>query len=294
MSRVLVVDDSPTQASEICFLLEEAGFDLDLAADGMEALVTLQQQLPDIIVTDLQRQQLDDLSLVESIKKNHSSVPIVLITSNGSEEIATRALQCGAASYVPRQYLVRDLAEVVAQIVGMAAPDPDQERINECLEEARLRFVLDNEISLVPPLIHHVEHLLLQMRFCDRTDLIRLAVALREAIVNAIDHGNLELDSELRQDDEGNYRRLREERLGQSPYRERRVHFDLAVTRGHARFTIRDEGRGFDPLALPDPCDPANLGRIGGRGLLLIRALMDEVTYNATGNEISLVKRRRK
>ena len=55
---------------------------------------------------------------------------------------------------------------------------------------------------------------------------------------------------------------------------------------------VRDEGPGFDPATLPDPTDPSNLERVGGRGLLLIRTFMDEVRHNESGNEITFVKRR--
>jgi CheY-like chemotaxis protein/anti-sigma regulatory factor (Ser/Thr protein kinase) len=293
MARVLVVEDSPTQASELCFLLEDAGFEIDLAIDGVAALSSLRERLPDLIVTDLQMPRMDGLALVEAVRTEHPSVPVVLITAHGSEEIAARALRCGAASYVPKRYLGRDLAQVVHEIIAMAAPDPERERVIESLEETRFRFVLVNDDSLVAPLIRRLEEVVLEMGLCDRAELIRLAVALREAIVNAIHHGNLELDSELRQDDERIYRRLGEQRREQSPYRERRVRIDVGVTRTEATFTIRDEGPGFDPSTLPDPTDPENLCRIGGRGLLLIRTLMDEVSFNATGNEINLVKRRR-
>ena len=55
---------------------------------------------------------------------------------------------------------------------------------------------------------------------------------------------------------------------------------------------VADEGHGFDPNTLPDPTDPANLERVGGRGLLLIRTFMNEVTFNKAGNAITLVKYR--
>ena len=55
---------------------------------------------------------------------------------------------------------------------------------------------------------------------------------------------------------------------------------------------VRDEGPGFDPATLPDPTDPAQLERTTGRGLLLIRAYMDEVAFNGAGNQITLTKRR--
>jgi signal transduction histidine kinase/DNA-binding response OmpR family regulator/HPt (histidine-containing phosphotransfer) domain-containing protein len=58
-----------------------------------------------------------------------------------------------------------------------------------------------------------------------------------------------------------------------------------------AVYLVRDEGPGFDPASLPDPTDPASLGETHGRGLLLIRTFMDEVTYNEAGNEITMTKR---
>ena len=286
MARVLVVEDSPTQASDLCFLLEDAGFSVDVAGDGVAALESLRMGSPDLIVTDLQMPRMDGLALVEAVRREFPSVPVVLITAHGSEEIAARALRNGAASYVPKRYLQRDLAQIVGQIIAMAAPDPEQERVLGTLEETRFRFVLANDETVVAPLIRRLEEVVLEMGVCDRGELIRLAVALREAIVNAIDHGNLELDSELRQEDERNYWRLGDER------RERKVRVDVGVTRQDATFAVRDEGPGFDPSKLPDPTDPANLSRIGGRGLLLVRTLMDEVRFNATGNEITLVKRR--
>src|SRR5262249_9082757 len=106
--------------------------------------------------------------------------------------------------------------------------------------------------------------------------------------------GNLEVSSDLRQQGDEPYHRLAEERRRQPPYRERRIRFTARITRDKATFVIRDEGPGFDPARLPDPTDPANLGRVGGRGLLLIRTFMDEVYFNATGNEITLVKRARR
>src|SRR5262245_26620410 len=292
MARVLVVEDSPTQAADIRFLLEDAGLDVDLAGDGHAALASLQEGLPDLVVTDLQMPRMDGLALVEAVRGRYPTVPVVLITAHGSEEIAARALRCGAASYVPKRDLAGDLAQVVHQIVAMAAPDPGRERIVDSLDETRSRFTLPNDESHVARLMRRFEGVVFEMGLCDRAELIRLAVALREAIVNAIDHGNLELDAELRQDDERVYRRLGDERREQSPYRERRVRIDIGVTRSEATFTIRDEGPGFDPSTLPDPTDPANLCRIGGRGVMLIRTLMDEVRFNATGNEITLVKRR--
>jgi anti-anti-sigma regulatory factor len=59
-----------------------------------------------------------------------------------------------------------------------------------------------------------------------------------------------------------------------------------------ARFTVRDEGRGFDPRSLPDPNQPGGMDRVSGRGITLMRSFMDEVVHNPIGNEVTLVRRR--
>jgi anti-sigma regulatory factor (Ser/Thr protein kinase) len=99
------------------------------------------------------------------------------------------------------------------------------------------------------------------------------------------------LDSRLREDDSNSYRRTGDERAAQEPYCDRRVHVWARLKPGEATFVVRDEGPGFDHRSLPDPTDPENLTRPSGRGVMLIRTFMDEVHYNETGNELTMIKR---
>ena len=63
------------------------------------------------------------------------------------------------------------------------------------------------------------------------------------------------------------------------------------VSRHEARFTIEDEGEGFDVDTIPDPLDPENLFKTSGRGVLFIYNIMDEVQYNDRGNRLTMVKK---
>lgn len=291
MARVLVAEDSPTQAMQIRFLLEESGFGVATARNGVEAMADLRRQAPDIVVTDLQMPIMDGLALVEAVRHEFPSLPVVLITAHGSEETASQALRAGAASYVPKRNLHADLVATLNDILEARRQDHDLLRVREALEWQQFRFGMGNDESLVPPLLSLLEDHLTGTGLWDRTGLIQTSVALREALINAIQHGNLEMDSALRQDDERVYDRLANERRVQAPYRDRRVTLTATLSRAEATFVIRDEGPGFNPSGVPDPTDPANLERIGGRGLVLIRAFMDEVRHDARGNEITLVKR---
>ena len=117
--------------------------------------------------------------------------------------------------------------------------------------------------------------------------------ALYEVMLNAIEHGNLDLSSELRETHNGlAYKELAEERRRQAPYKDRRVRLTARFQNDQTVFIVRDEGAGYDASKLPDPTDPSNMQKSSGRGLLLIRTFMDEVRFNETGNEITLIKRR--
>jgi CheY-like chemotaxis protein/anti-sigma regulatory factor (Ser/Thr protein kinase) len=293
---VLVVDDSPVDrhlAGSIIHKMD--GWHADLAAHGREALDVLERQprhLPDVVLTDLLMPEMDGLELVQAVRTKYPLLPVILMTAHGSEDIAIQALQKGAASYVPKKCLARDLAETLEQIVSTSQVNRNQQRILDSLIHHETRFVLENDTSLVAPLVGHLEQTLEGMRACEPSGMILVGVALHEALTNAILHGNLELDSILRETDEKQYYQLAVQRRGQEPYRDRRVHVHVTVSRQEAVFVVRDDGPGFDPAILPDPTDPANLGRVSGRGLLLIQTFMDRVEHNPKGNQITMVKRR--
>jgi serine/threonine-protein kinase RsbW len=96
--------------------------------------------------------------------------------------------------------------------------------------------------------------------------IFHVRLALEEALVNAIHHG------------------------GGDPRKAVRVWW--AVYHDEVEVVIEDEGAGFDPACVPDPREPENLGRSGGRGLLLMRALLTTVCYSERGNRVTLYERR--
>src|SRR5262249_43293465 len=92
-----------------------------------------------------------------------------------------------------------------------------------------------------------------------------LRLALEEAIVNAVKHGN-----------------------GYDPAKRVQVRYSVSAERVLAE--VEDQGTGFDPARVPDPTAPENLERSCGRGLFLIRAYVTWVRYNERGNCITLCK----
>ena len=112
-----------------------------------------------------------------------------------------------------------------------------------------------------------VDELLVRLQEYDwlENDIFGVHLAVEEAIVNAIKHGN-------QYDDR------------------KRVHFRYQVCQDRVLIEICDEGDGFDPFRVPDPTDEANLETPSGRGIMLMRNFMSRVEYNETGNRVVMEK----
>lgn len=293
MTTVLVVDDSAVDRRLVGGLLEkDSELTLQYAVDGADAMAKIEEAAPDLVVTDLVMPEMDGLTLVATVKNRFSLVPVILMTSKGSEELAVQALQAGAASYVPKHTLSTRLADTVRNVLAVSNRQRSHSRLMGSMTRSNCSFELENDSSLIGPLISYVQEDCAHLNLYDDSEGTRVGVALEEALANALYHGNLEVDSALRESDDSSYWKLAEERSKIEPYKNRRVHVNVELTRDEAVISIGDEGPGFDPSKLPDPTDPANLEMASGRGILLMRTFMSEVRYNDAGNVVTLIKRR--
>jgi len=293
MPTVLVVDDLAADRHLVTQLLQDDDLNLSYAADGAEAMEKMEQEVPDLVVTDLMMPKVDGLELVRACRCRYPLVPVILMTSKGSEEIVVEALQQGAASYVPKHAFDRRLLSTVRNVLAVSGQRRGHSRLMECMTRSECVFALSNSSALIHPLVTYLQERTSYLDVCDESDRTRIGVALEEALANALYHGNLEVGSELRGEDDLAYHALVVRRSQEAPYRDRRIHVEAKMSRHDAVFVIRDEGAGFDPSALPDPTDPANIEKASGRGLLLMKTFMDEVEYNDTGNAVTLRKHRR-
>jgi serine/threonine-protein kinase RsbW len=133
---------------------------------------------------------------------------------------------------------------------------------------------MENEIVLeLPTDVRSIEHAVdYVMRRCDACERqghrlqLNFRVGLTEALANAMLYGNSHDPS-------------------------KRVRVEIVVANGQIRACVTDQGMGFDHRSIPDPTTPENLLNPGGRGLFLMRQLLDEVSFNDQGNQVTLVLR---
>lgn len=292
MPRILIVDDSATDRCMVGSLVAQySRAEINYAHDGLDALAAIARQTPDLVITDLVMPRMNGLELTAEVRRRFPGVPIILMTSQGNEEIAVEALQRGAASYVSKSKLAVNLLDTVHMVLAVNDRLHTQARLERYLVRSRREFVLENDPSLFGPLLACLQEESDRFQLWDDSERTRVGIALQEALTNAVFHGNLELSGAMREEDEDAYHSLAVLRRHQPPYAQRQLRVEADFSHDGARFVIRDEGPGFNPQLLPDPTDPANIERVSGRGILLMRTFMDEVQYNESGNQVAMTKR---
>ncbi len=296
MSSILLVEDSPTQALQMKMLLESASHQVTCCDDGTRAIELLQNGTCELVVTDLELPLMNGLDLIKQMQCDFPQIPTVLVTGHGSERLAAEALRIGATAYVPKSMLDDMLLGTVEDVLGVLRTDRSYAELIECTVENRLVFELPNKMSVVTTAIDLTMQLAAGMQLLSGVDRYRVWTALQHAASNAIYRGNLELTREQWQqssgDDssDGQSAEVVAQRLHSAPFKDRRVHFDARLMRDLIRIVIRDEGRGFDTrAALQEQASDAMTSE-HGRGLVLMRNFMDKVTFNGSGNEVTLIK----
>jgi len=127
------------------------------------------------------------------------------------------------------------------------------------------RVTIPSEPKLLPKVEDAIQVKLVEYNYGERA-LFAVRLAVEEAVINAMKHGN---------------------RMDKT----KTVTITWSVNEKQAVIEVEDQGAGFDPEAVPDPTADENLDIPHGRGLVLMRAYMEEVAYNDSGNRVTLIKR---
>lgn len=104
--KILIVEDSPTQAEQLRYILEQHEYDISVAQNGVEALVHIKKHKPMIVISDIMMPEMDGYQLCQQIKadENFKDIPVILLTSLSDPIDVIRGLECGADNFITKPY----------------------------------------------------------------------------------------------------------------------------------------------------------------------------------------------
>ena len=132
--NVLIVDDSPVMRSVLKKTVKMCGFkigELFEASDGIEALEVLRQNWVDLVLTDYNMPRMDGLQLIEEMKKDEvfAGIPVVVVTTEGSEQKVKAFLEKGASGYLQKPFTPEQVRAKLNRVMG--EPDEEDGRVEE-------------------------------------------------------------------------------------------------------------------------------------------------------------------
>ena len=258
--RILIIDDHNDLATALDEVLSHVGHDVTVIEKRVEALAMENLDRFDMVITDL------DVDGVSPNLNGNAKSYLPHVTSASSNE-HVKAFKLYAANFRRDEFDEDELRDIVATVLDYKIRFVDKEDAVAEMHE-NIEFELPSALSLMHIVLEYL------MKRVEKLGVIKaeqsnLFVALDEAFVNAVKHGN-KYDA----------RKL--------------IRITAEVSKQEAKFTIEDEGEGFDINNIPDPLDPENLFKTSGRGVLFIYIIMDEVNYNDRGNRLTMVKKSEK
>ncbi|MBU2644081.1 response regulator [bacterium] len=292
--KILIAEDLEDNRFFLQTLLELKGHSVTAAENGKIALGLFHKADFDFVITDIRMPEMDGLSLLCAIKKSSPQTPVIIISAYRELEDVIEALRCGACDYITKPYEEQDVHHSIERAARLRTDETTDKSFMGCQVNASTTYLFDGNPDKINGMARFLCHNLATPNV--KAEIQSLQISLIEALSNAVFHGNLEIPSSIKTKDDINsfntFQALARERNGQAPYNTRKVFIRSMVEPDKISFVIRDEGVGFDYRKLPDPLDPESFLEPSGRGLLMIRSFCDDVTWNETGNEITLVKYR--
>ncbi|MDE0865647.1 MAG: response regulator [Rubripirellula sp.] len=298
MAEILLVQDSPARAVELRILLEQRSHRVKHAGNGKDALSILQKHPIDLVLADLHLKEMNGAELVEAVQAQFPDVVVILITPSHAETLADQALRAGAAGFIPQNHLQMLLNDTVETALRVLASDESFGELVGSLQENSFVFDLPNDSRLILPLVGLLMQMAAGMRLLPASERVRLGTALQHALVNAMYRGNLGLGPSVTPGHYAIVHRnattdLIEKRKQEEPYKNRRTHVKATASKSELRITVIDGGHGFNVENFFDAQTHVRFDKEAGHGLVLMERLTDELEFNLSGNEVTLVKNAR-
>jgi CheY-like chemotaxis protein/anti-sigma regulatory factor (Ser/Thr protein kinase) len=271
---ILVAEDDARIRAILERFLGAAGYEVTACENGREALEAFERRGTfDLVLTDVNMPEVDGEELLRQLKAKAPRMPVIVLTARSDPQLITALFKNDAYRYLSKPFTREDLTSVVQAALSEAGEDGGVPRAVVRDDDGWIELTAPNRQEYLDRFQAFCEALIASR--LDERQKSELKIAVQEIGQNAIEWGN-RMDSD------------------------RAIRLSYRLLEDRILIRIADEGPGFDPRTVPDPTiDPIKLieareakgKRPGGFGIHLARRVMDTVTYNETGNIVTMEKK---
>jgi DNA-binding response OmpR family regulator len=288
---LLVVADNPDTQTVILEHARAKGHSVIAATTPALGLTTFDMTQPDIVIMDLFLPDQEGMTLVKQIRERRPTCPVVLLTDAGHDDSTMEGLRAGALDYMQQPIQEEAFEQVLQRAIHSLPASVDDAPGVERLEYVLVMGSDPNYVeSTVAWLIQGTAMGLMEARQ------LHLRAALQELVMNAVEHGCLELRyrDKIEAMAKDHYDALVQQRRQDVHFRDRRVTIRAIYDKRQQTLTyqIADEGKGFNWKSRGNlRLDACPTGDASGRGIFLTQSFFPDLRYNEKGNEVTFTVR---
>lgn len=258
---ILIIDDAEEIRTSLSQIVEELELLPLTASNGVEALQLMQSEKIDLVITDLMMPEMDGLQFIVHCRKMNPRIPIAVISGYGDTENATFALTRGAFNFITKPFTVKEVEAIIRKGLRLRELSLGTDRLLKNIRN-RTELTIPSYSHLLPSVTFYILKEC-QWRGIDNENVLNnISVCTEEILTNALIHGN-----------KGNPTK--------------NISVTLEFDPGKFTLTIRDDGEGFDTRAFSQQCMENYHEIPTKRGLLIVKHLTDEISFNDTGSEVT-------
>lgn len=267
--KILVVDDEKVICEVLSKLLSQNGYAVDVCGNGKEAVQRVKENSAGYacVLTDVKMPQMDGIEFLKQSQKISPATPVIIVTGAATVDIAVEALKRGAVALIEKPFNNEKVLNTVREILSLRGKSDRKQHSLPYLEKrwtVECPGAKENLASIIEILVMGMQDL----EIITAADENPARDALKHALENAVEHGN-----------EGNIKKL--------------IRVNAVANNKTIRVGIEDEGAGFNPLEYIEEDNLNEAAWKKGKGLFKIYSVVDEVTFNAKGNRINLLWKKR-
>jgi DNA-binding response OmpR family regulator len=292
---ILLADGDSSSREVFGRFFRQAGWHFDVVTESSQICSAIKGQEYDIVIADVAMPGAGGLTLLTEILAMKPGQAIIAVSRDNSFDEALKFFRSGAMDLLAPPIDFPWLERVIKQVVDDKIQDARERQLYRYVtsERTEMRFTCRQLAELDTVSMPILERLLMS-GLLDSPAELRMRLAVQEAVVNALEHGNLELQSEWKEeilpDGTDRFATIRRERLQDPDYANRSVTVCTWFDGSRIEVVVRDQGKGFLNRPFGETIKPGHGVACSGRGLAMISSAVDEVKFAMNGAEVIMTK----
>jgi len=291
--EILVVDNDLSYRDVLTEILSEQ-MTIYYTDNYEDAIDIIGKKNISFILTELKLPGSDIVKFITDIKQLFKQIHFAVITAHSDYQLAINIIKMGAIDIIPKPFSIEDIALLIEKYRTVSVSQKiDYDLLDNMIEEKRT-FALPSSFYSINPFIYELIDVIKRFPGMDSKTLFSIRLSIYEMIINAFEHGNLDVDYATKKhklESGDDYLEFLTQRSREEQYASRQIIVNYHYIKSEISFTVIDEGKGFDVKSFLEKKEIEDIAALHGRGIFITKVNMDQITYNDIGNQVTLTKK---